>query len=175
MTIDLTRKDSMNLLSDNAYHFEILELPLFSAFAQTFELPGITLGRAIRQTPLVDIPEPGDKIDFDDFTITFLVDEMMTNYKEIWKWMIHLGYPKSTAEYRALMAEGSVYTRKSDISLNLLSNKFNINDAVVFHGCFPVILSGITFDSANTEVSHPVATATFAYSDYAFRNLSTII
>lgn len=174
MSIPIDRKEKLNLLADNAFHFEILELPYFSAFAQTFELPGVTLGRAIRPTPLVDIPEPGDKLEFDDFSITFLIDEELKNYKEIWKWLMHLGYPKNTKEYRLMVQKQTAYTRKSDIQLNCMTNKFNITDSIVFHSAFPIALSGIVFDSANTDVDHPVATATFAYSDYSFRGISTV-
>lgn len=173
MTITLEDAKKLNILADNAYHFEILNLPFFSMFSQSFELPGVSMGSATRPTPLVDIPEPGDKISFNDLSITFLVDEELQNYREIWKWMMHLGYPRNTKEYRNLVQSNSPYTRKSDINMNVLTNKFNIAQPVKFLDCFPYALSGILFNSANTEIEHPVATASFQYSVYYFENDQT--
>ena len=36
---------------------------------------------------LRDIPTPGDKMDFGDLSLRFLVDEDLKNYMEIQKWM----------------------------------------------------------------------------------------
>lgn len=168
MAIDNTNSKKLNILADNAYHFEIANLPMFSLFAQTFELPGVNLGQASRPTPLSDVPEPGDKVTFNDLMVTFLVDEGLQNYKEIWKWIMHLGYPQNTKEYRNLVQGNSPYTRKSDIRLNVLTNKFNISQPVIFVDAFPYSISGIVFNSANPEVEHPVATASFVYSLYYF-------
>lgn len=173
MTLSTEDAKKLNLLADNAFHFEILNMPQFSFFAQTFELPGVNMGLAIQPTPLVDIQQPGDKVDFQDLTITFLVDEELENYKEIWKWIMHLGYPRNTKQYKELVESNSPYARKSDMYLNTLTNKFNISQTVKFLGCFPYALSGINFNAANTEVEHPVAQATFSYDLYYFEGDST--
>ena len=171
--IDINNAKGLNILADNAYHFEIANLPKFSLFAQTFELPGVSMGQYLRATPLSDYPEPGDKVTFNDLAVTFLVDEQLENYKEIWKWIMHLGYPQNTLEYKNLVEQKSPYTRKSDIRLNVLTNKFNISQAVIFLDAFPYSLSGIQFNSANPEVEHPVATANFVYSLYYFEGDQT--
>lgn len=174
MAITTDNSSKVNLLADNAFHFEIHNLPQFSYGAQTFELPGINMGYATRPTPLLDIPEPGDKVDFQDLIITFLVDEQLENYKEIWKWMMHLAYPRTTKQYRDLVTGQSNYMRKSDITMNTLTNKFNVMNEVKFIDCFPYALTGILFNAANPEVEHPVATASFQYSNYYFKDDETI-
>jgi hypothetical protein len=173
MPINTNSVKELNLLSDQAFHFEILELPRFSYFAQTFEIPGISMGRAMYPTPLLDIPEPGEKVTFNDFDISFIVDEKLENYKELWKWMIHLGSPRNSNEYKRLVLGDTVYKRKSDISLNILTNKFNVDQTIVFQGAFPFALSGIRFNAANTELEHPMATASFAYEVYYFKDTVT--
>jgi len=173
MAIDLANPKELNLLSDNAFHFKIESLPKFSFFAQTFELPGVSMGQALRATPLVDYPVPGDKVEFNDLQVTFLVDESLENYKEVWKWIMHLGYPQNTREYKNLVTGNSPYIRTSDINLFTLSNKFNVINEVQFMDAFPYALSGIVFNSANTQVDHPVATASFQYSLYRFKGDST--
>jgi hypothetical protein len=56
------------------------------------------LGVATQATYLKDIPRPGDKIQFSDFTLRFLVDEDLKNYMEIQNWMRGLGFPESLRE-----------------------------------------------------------------------------
>jgi hypothetical protein len=168
-----TEQDNINILADNNFHFEILNMPYVSYMSQTFELPGVQLGLAIRPTPVVDQRVPGDKIDFDNLNIEFLVDEDLRNYLEVWKWIMYLGAPRSTMQYKNLVEQKSPYTRESDISLNITSNKFNIKETITFYGCFPVALSGILFNSANTQIEHPTATASFAYTLYTFKSDDT--
>ena len=51
---------------------------------------------------LKDIPIPGDKLDYDNLNITFLVDENLENYREIHGWLTGLGFPKDHSQFRAL-------------------------------------------------------------------------
>jgi len=51
------------------------------------------------QLYLKDIPIPGDKLVFDDFRLTFNIDENLENYNLIQSWMRGLGYPESIYEY----------------------------------------------------------------------------
>ena len=57
-------------------------------------------------TYLRDIPTPGDKVDFGDLTLRFLVDEDLKNFMEIQKWIRGLGFPESTQEFRDLQKGG---------------------------------------------------------------------
>lgn len=173
MALDLEMAKNLNLLADNAFHFEILELPYSSYFTQNFEIPGVNMGMAIQPTPLVDIPQPGDKVDFQDLNMTFIVDEKLESYKEIWKWIMHLGYPRNTKEYKNLVTNNSPYVRKSDIILSTLTNKFNVQEQIHFMDCFPYALSGIQLSNENPEITHPTATATFNYTAYYFKGDET--
>ena len=79
---------------------------------------------------LRDIPTPGDKIEFGDLSLRFLVDEDLSNYMEIQNWIRGLGYPEEVQEFRDLAAEGIIkgaYAKDrqniySDGTLQILSN-----------------------------------------------------
>ena len=58
-------------------------------------MPGLDLGVATQATYLTDIPRAGEKLTFGDLTLTFLVDEDLSNYLEIQNWMRGLGFPES--------------------------------------------------------------------------------
>ena len=53
------------------------------------------MGNATQPTYLKDLPIPGDKMEFEDLNVRFLVDENLENYMEIQNWMRGLGFPES--------------------------------------------------------------------------------
>ena len=56
------------------------------------------MGNATQPTYLKDLPIPGDKMEFEDLNVRFLVDENLENYMEIQNWMRGLGFPESLQE-----------------------------------------------------------------------------
>ena len=69
--------------SPTQFRFLINQLPKVQYFTVSANVPGITLGEATYATPLKDIPLPGEKLTYDDLSITFIVDENLENYIEI--------------------------------------------------------------------------------------------
>ena len=137
------------------------------------------LGVATQPTYLRDIPTPGDKIEFGDLSIRFLVDEDLVNYMELQKWIRGLGFPDSLKDFADLEKEAVIKPRfanrgdniYSDGTLQILSSnlvaKFNVN----FKDLFPVSLSTITFDATDTDVEYFTAEATFKYTIYDLTDL----
>ena len=137
------------------------------------------LGVAEQPTYLRDIPTPGDKIDFGDLSIRFLVDEDLVNYMELQKWIRGLGYPESMKDFADLEKEAIIKPKfanrgdniYSDGTLQILSSnlvaKFNVN----FKDLFPVSLSTITFDATDTDIEYFTAEATFKYTIYNLTDL----
>ena len=56
-------------------------------------LPSVQNGFAVQPTPFVDLPRIGDKLNFAEFSIRFLISEDMVNYIELLEWLIALGFP----------------------------------------------------------------------------------
>lgn len=169
---DLTLSENLNIIGDNNFHFEIRELPTVSLFAQNFSIPGTTLGRAAVPTPLVDYNVPGDKMEFEDLVITFMVDEFLKNYIEVFNWMSALGFPENTDQFRALKEGNTPYKETSDIILTVTTNKFNPNKEIVFVDAFPTDLSSIDFTNVDVTVSPAQCTVTFDYSYFFFRDIN---
>ena len=125
---------------------------------------------------LRDIPTPGDKMDFGDLSLRFLVDEDLKNYMEIQKWMRGLGFPESLQEFDDFEKAGKnrlpqryaqfgdqIY---SDGTLQILSSnlvaKFNVN----FTELFPYSLSTLAFDATDTDIEYFTAEVSFKYTMY---------
>lgn len=165
---DLTRE--LNLLTNPNFMYVIEELPGVNLMSQSFELPAIQFGQAPVTSPFIDYNLPGEKVQFTNFNCTFLVDENLHNYYEVWKWMMQLGFPRAFKQYRQML-EDKKYKVKSDIHVIITTNKMNQIEVVRFHGCFPVSLSEIMFSHTDSSVSHPQCTVIFSYDYFTFEYL----
>ena len=82
-----TPLSNRNFLSPTGFKFSLKRSPAAAFFCNQANIPSMDLGVAEQPTYLRDIPTPGDKIDFGDLTIRFLVDEDLVNYMELQKWI----------------------------------------------------------------------------------------
>ena len=165
--------DNYNLLSPVSFKFQIKKLETVSYFCQNVNLPGLTLGEFTRVTPFKDYPIPGDKITYDDLSISFLVDEDMSNYIELLNWMKNLGSPSDpSTQYKSLIGETQSNVIRgimSDCTLTILTNNMNANKSGVFEDCFPITLSEISFESVVDDVAPIIASATIKFRDYTIK------
>ena len=174
-----TPLSNRNFLAPTGFKFSLKRSPAAAFFCNQANIPSMDLGVAEQPSYLRDIPTPGDKIDFGDLSIRFLVDEDLVNYMELQRWIRGLGYPESLKEFDDLEKEAiitpSFENRGDDIysdgTLQILSSnlvaKFNVN----FKDLFPVSLSTITFDATDTDVEYFTAEATFKYTIYNLTDL----
>ena len=172
--------DNRNFLAPTGFKFSLKRSPGVAFFCNQANIPSLDLGIATQPTYLKDIDVPGDKIQFGDLTLRFLVDEDLVNYMEIQNWIRGLGYPESVKEFDDLEKEAVLpgnFDRSgdniySDGTLQILSSnlvaKFNVN----FKDMFPYSLSTITFDATDTDVEYFTADVSFKYTIYNLTDLS---
>ena len=91
--------DNRNYLSPVGFKFILSEYPKVDFFSNSSQIPGINLGVAVQSNYLKDIPIPGDKLSYNDFSFEFFVDENLQNYLQVHNWMRGLGYPQSVSEF----------------------------------------------------------------------------
>lgn len=164
-----------NYLSPVGFKFSITKIPKVDFFSNSAEIPGINLGVAMQPTYLKDIPVPGDKLTYDDFSLEFFVDENLENYLQVHNWLRGLGYPNSIQEFIDLKANDEYFPNTSsknsfneysDGTLTIYNSNFNPIVDVHFKGLFPTSLSTIKFDAKSTDINYVVAEVTFKYSIY---------
>ena len=170
--------ENRNFLQPTGFKFTLERSPKVSFFCQSANIPGMTLGIANQPTYLKDIPTPGDKIEFEDLTLRFLVDENLENYMELYTWIRGLGFPESLQEIynlqteRARKNESRNFAQEkiggmdiySDGSLLVLNSTQNLEFKVNFEGMFPYSLSTIQFDATDTEIEYFTADVIFKYT-----------
>jgi hypothetical protein len=159
-----------NFLSLSGFKFNLARTPKVDFFSKSANIPGINLGVAIQPTYLKDIPIPGDKLVFEDFRLTFNIDENLENYNIIQSWMRGLGYPESIYEYMQWMQSDPINPTQdpnvSDGTLIIYNSNFQPSTLVTFQGMFPTSLSDIDFDATSADLQYAVATVTFKYVLY---------
>ena len=169
-----------NFLSPTGFKFIMDKAPKVSFFGNQVNIPQMTLGVAEQPTYLRDIPLPGDKIQFEDFSIRFLVDENLDNYLEIFNWMRALGYPESLEEIKdwqkkdfdIAQPDKSTESFYSDATLEILTSTQNPNFKIKFQEMWPTSLSTLEFDATDEDISYLTADATFKYTLYNITDLS---
>ena len=169
-----------NFLAPTGFKLVLNRSPKVAFFSNAANIPGITLGEAIQPTYLKDIPTPGDKIVFDDFTVRFLVDEDLKNYMELQNWIRGLGYPESLEEIYDLQNEERDITTKSshmmdiysDGTLTVLGSSQNAIFKILFRDLWPYSLTTLQFDATDTDVNYFTAEVGFKYTIYNITDLS---
>lgn len=163
-----------NFLSSVRFKFTLNRTRKVSFFSNAADIPGITLGVVNQPNYLRDIPTPGDKMEFDDFNLKFIVDENLENYMQIQNWMRGLGFPESLEEIRKLQREPPIVDNKlspgmnvySDGTLQVLNSSNNVQFEVIFRDMFPYSLSALSFDATNTDEEYFTSEVSFKYTMY---------
>ena len=169
----LQQVSNRNFLSPVGFKLKINKCPKVDFLAVGANLPGITLGTTVQPNPYKDIDLPGDKLVYDDFRVSFIVDEEMENYNQIYKWMIGLGYPESQKQFTDLRVEDiyypeigdreNPYAEFSDGTLQILNSNLNAQNYVKLEGLFPVSLSTLDFQAGDTSINYFTAQVIFKY------------
>ena len=145
---------NINPLADVQFKFDVAALPNTSFFIQTVNLPGIALEGATIATPqLQNFSRHTGVITYEPLSVTFMIDEYLKNWQEIFEWMI---------------GEENKYTTAV---LTLVSSSMNPSMEVHFKDIFPTSLSEIPFNSTTTDPIYQVATVSFNYTEYIIKNL----
>lgn len=187
--------EDLNYLRPNGFRFMIQSMPNTTYFCQSATIPTVTLGYATQNTPIVDIPFPGEKVTYGELTIRFMIQENMSNYIELYEWMANLGgvdngkyaidlrtrkeaYRVSDVQVDATAEERPARRKTdktdfSDATLLILGSDFEPVGSFLFQDCFPISLSGVDFDVSSGNVQYLQASATFKYRLFFADSLKT--
>jgi hypothetical protein len=165
MPTSLPANTNLNILSSVSFQFFILRSPNVNFHIQTAKVPGVSLGVSPVSTPFSTLKIPGDHMDWEEFSIEFLMDEDVNSYFKIWNWLTALGRPNSGYEYKQLeqQAQASSLGIYSDLSLLILDSKRNLRIQCDVLDAFPISLTAMQFDATEAELTFMPVTASFAF------------
>lgn len=150
--IDLTSVDMLTplgfRLTINAQEFRNLEY-----FCTSVSLPGVTLPNVETNFRNFYAQISGDSLAYDNLSVTFIVDEKLKNYLEVFTWMHKNSHEE--IEYK-------------DMTLSILTNQNNTNKQIRFNSAIPIALSNLEFNTQTTDVEYLTCTVDFAYTQFDF-------
>ena len=184
--------DQLDYASPTQFRFGIHQLPKVEFFTVSANLPGVSVPTTTLATPFTDISIMGEKTEFENLTISFIVDEYLENYITLHNWLTGIGFPKSRSQFSTFRdvtsdtpdSQKGVSTDIGDVKqstpdkamysdafLMILSNKNNPIVEVNFHNVYPISLSALDFSQSATDVEYMTASAEFAYLIYEITTL----
>ena len=153
-----------NFLSVVGFKFLLNRCPKVDFYCNSVNIPEVALGTAVQTNYLRDIPLPGDKLQYGDLNITFMVDEDMENYLQIYQWITSLGYPESLDQFDELKdfnnllpeppVAGDFFNERSDATIMILNSDYNPSVKIKFKDVFPVSLSAVPFDATQEQQTY---------------------
>lgn len=155
-----------NYLSPLEFELSIKRLPAVEFFVQRASIPGINMSFATQPAPFNNVFHSPDKLEYQELSITFIIDEKAHNYIEIFDWMHGLAFPQEYTQYRQLRdSREGLY---SDIVLNIKNSAKKPNLRLQFLNAFPISLSEVMLDTTQPDIIYPEATVTFKYDSFKF-------
>jgi len=162
--------DNKNFLYPTNFRFVLQRAPNLTYFSQSGALPSITLGQIDHETPFIKIPEVGDKLVFDAYSLRFRVDESMANYLEVYNWLQDVGFPDNfgQSKFRSPEQVGLIPSSEvlSDGTLMVLTNAMNPRIQITFIDMFPISLAPVNFDSTVSDSTPLECDVSFAYRKF---------
>jgi len=155
-----------NPLLTTGFRFLLTRTPNITYFCQAANIPDVNLGEMEQPTVFIPIKHPGNSFTYGDLEISFIVDEDMENWREIFNWMRSL---KNVEDYDEFETEPT--THFSDARLIILNSAMKPNLEIEFKDIFPKSLSGINFTSTTDDSEPVIGSATFAFTSYDIKKL----
>ena len=143
-------------------------------FCQTINIPGVNLGQAPFNTPMLDVFVPDRKMIYNPLSIHFTIDESLNGWQQLHAWFRSIASPTSFDERNRLTAlQNANKTSKSlesysDATLTILSALNNPILRVKFYNVFPITLSDVIFDTTQSADDIVTADAVFTFDYFDF-------
>ena len=178
----------------NQFKVYIPIFPKTEWFVIGCNVPGVTMGQGVVPTPLVDYPIVGEKLTYDQFSMTFIVDEKLQNFMEIHNWLVNMAPPQNQNQFISRTSDyvlptgqntkfypadnddsqtstGSTSDRQlyCDITLFILSSKNNPVATIVMRDAFPTSISSLDYSQQDTDTNYVQCNVSFAYPFYTIK------
>ena len=161
-----------SFLSNNKFEFVLDRIPNFTFLVQSVNLPTISLSPTVVQTPFAPINLPGNILSYAQLSLTFMIDEEMQSWYELYNWMFQLGNPLTKDKTGTLTGiEGSDTNITSDATLIIKTNSNNPNWKVSFVDVFPIDLGEVTFSAIDSQ-DFLSSSVSFAYTYFTLSEIT---
>ena len=156
-----------NITAQTNFVFTLPKVPNSVYFCTSVTIPGMNCSSiSIKTGRGLPVKTPSSEVVHGDLVFTYLINEDMSNYDELMTWFRTMtafrDFTNLTNTRNWMSEEGQ---------LIILSAKKNPVARFTFRGLFPSNLSGVTFNSADTEANSLIATCTMQFTYYNIESL----
>jgi hypothetical protein len=158
----MTEETTDNIFQQQNFQLVFERLPGVVLNCIRVRIPGLDCGPAMQNTPLRPIAHEGDQMrDDGPLGIQFRLDENLSAYLEVYKWM------KGIRPLEDVIENALPYdNRRSDASVVILNSALKANIQIDFDSTFPTKLSGFDVDSTVGEVEPVIIDAEFEFDQH---------
>lgn len=167
MTVLGRNPTNTNPLQPTKFLLTFTRLKNTTYFCQQVNIPSVTLGEVDRPSPFLDMYSPGTKLKYDPLDISFIVDEELQSWKDMYNWFTSIADPDGF-EKRDHSPELQKNKQLSDAILTIYSNLNNPILRIHFTNCFPLSMSGINFDTKLSSDEILTCDASFRYQSFKY-------
>ena len=172
-----------SILNRNNFKLLIDKVPTVEYYVRTVNIPGIQFGEVVQGAGVgLDAFFPGDKATFDTLEVSFIVDEDLGNFIEMYNWIdsiVPLSDPKlygsftdtAVTKTNILASTNNDLNQYSDITLVLNTNKNIPNRFIRFHDAFPISLGSIELESG-ADAEPATVSVSFRFTYYEIETTS---
>jgi hypothetical protein len=159
-----------NYFSPLEFVVTVKRMPNVQFFTQRATIPSVTKQPIDKPTPFKTIYETGDLVTYSELNLSFIVDEYMNNYIEVFNWIKGLTFPENFEQFKRLSE--SEEGLRSDISIVVKNSNKNPSIVIDYYDCFPISLSEVLLDTTQNDIIYPEATVTFQYNYFSISQVS---
>lgn len=168
---------NLNYLNPTGFAMVIDRLPNVTFFCQDVTVPGFSANNPQQPNPFSRIPLPADFPDNENLSLSFMVDEDLEGWKQLFQWYVGITFPETHQQYKALLNQegvnpGSDKNLYSTISILVYTSHKNPKFKFTFHDAVPVSLSGIPLSVNTGDIGPVTCQAVFDYSYFTFEALN---
>ena len=177
--------DNLSYLAPTQFELLIKKLPNTKYFSTGVNVPSVSVAEVQQPTNLGrNVLIPGDKINFGEITVTFIVDENMENWTELYQWMSQITSSTDPEKYRSLVGaarradlpydgSGDPDAVYSDMTIVVTTAANNPNRYIRIQDAFPTSLGEITMDTTVAGgLSYVTCTASFQFTNFEIASTS---
>lgn len=141
--------------------------PNLEFFAQSVNHPDVSMSQpAIPFRRIENVALPGDTISYGDLSVSFILDEDMKSYTEMYNWLEKNINEEFIGEGPRSSNTAPRLPSLADISVSVLSSHNNQNKKVLYKGCVPTSLSGLQFSAIASSVEYLTFDVSFAFTGF---------
>ena len=172
-----------SILNKNNFRLLIEKVPTVEYYVQTVSIPGLSFNETVQPIGVgVDAYFHGDKVEFETLNVTFLVDEDLKNFQEMYNWITQIVPVADPSDYERLTGgkkntlgvsqmDGDELKTSSQITLVTNTNKNIPNRYFRFYDAFPISLGSLEMQSG-AETAPVTCDVQFRFNFYEIETKS---